>query len=103
MSEQTDGTPPSIECPVIVFRSGRKAETYLYMPATAEFEDLPASLRQQFGTPTYVMDLILTPRRKLAQVDVLQVIQAVNEVGFFLQLPPPTVKTAPKLPEQFLR
>lgn len=103
MSEETDGTPPSIECPVIVFRSGRKTETYLYMPATAEFKDLPASLRQQFGTPTYVMDLILTPQRKLAQVDVLQVIQAVNEVGFFLQLPPPTVKTAPKLPEQFLR
>ena len=43
------------------------------------------------------MDLILTPERKLAQVDVLQVIQAVNEVGFFLQLPPPTVKTTPEV------
>ena len=51
MSEETERCLPSIECPVIVFRSGRKAETYLYMPATAEFEDLPASLRQQFGTP----------------------------------------------------
>lgn len=104
MSEDTGGEmSAATECPVIVFRSGRKADTYLYMPATAEFEDLPEPLRQQFGTPTYVMDLILTPERKLAQVDVLQVMQAMVEVGFFLQFPPPTVKTTPELPEQFLQ
>lgn len=91
------------ECAVIVFRSGRKADTYLYMPAAAEFEELPEPLRQQFGTPTYVMDLVLSPQRKLAQVDVLQVMQALVKDGFFLQLPPPTVPVSPDLPEKLLQ
>ncbi len=93
----------TVECAVIVFRSGRKADTYLYIPAIAEFEDLPEPLRQQFGTPTYVMDLLLTPERKLAQVDVLQVMQAMVDVGYFLQLPPPAATLEAELPEKILR
>ena len=91
------------ECAVIVFRSDRKADTYLYMPATTEFEELPEPLRKHFGTPNYVMDLVLTPDRKLAQVDVGQVMQAMVEEGYFLQLPPPTVTTTPELPEPLLK
>jgi uncharacterized protein YcgL (UPF0745 family) len=49
------------------------------------------------------MDLVLTPQRKLAQVDVLQVMQALVKDGFFLQLPPPTVPVSPDLPEQLLQ
>ena len=91
MNKSTDKLPA--ECPVIIFRSSRKADTYLYMPSTAEFEELPEPLRKQFGAPIYVMDLVLTPERQLAQVDVLQVMQAMIEDGFFLQFPPPTVPT----------
>ena len=91
------------ECPIIIFRSSRKADTYLYMPATAEFEDLPEVLRKQFGAPIYVMDLVLTPARELAQVDVLQVMQAMTEDGFFLQFPPPTVPINAELPEQLTK
>ena len=61
MNKSTDKLPA--ECPVIIFRSSRKADTYLYMPATAEFEELPEPLRKQFGAPIYVMDLVLTPER----------------------------------------
>ena len=85
---------------VIIFRSSRKAETYLYMPATAEFEALPEPLRKQFGAPIYVMDLVLTPERKLALVDVEQVMQAMKEEGFFLQFPPLTGQSNPELPER---
>ena len=91
------------ECPVIIFRSSRKADTYLYMPATAEFEDLPEVLRKQFGAPIYVMELVLTPARELAQADVLQVMQAMTEDGFFLQFPPPTVPINTELPEQLTK
>ena len=98
MNKSTEKFPK--ECPVIIFRSSRKADTYLYMPATAEFEELPEPLRKQFGAPIYVMDLVLTPERQLAQVDVLQVMQAMIEDGFFLQFPPTTVPTNAALPEQ---
>ncbi len=88
------------ECPVIIFRSSRKADTYLYMPAAGEFEALPEPLRKQFGAPIYVMDLLLTPQRKLALVDVKHVIQAMVEVGFYLQFPPSTAQSNPQLPER---
>ena len=91
------------ECPVIIFRSSRKADTYLYMPATGEFEALPEPLRKQFGAPIYVMDLLLTRQRKLALVDVKQVMQAMLEEGFYLQFPPPTVQSNPRLPEQLIK
>ncbi len=90
----------SEECPVIIFRSSRKADTYLYMPATGEFEALPEPLRKQFGAPIYVMDLVLTRQRKLALADVMHVMQAVFEEGFYLQFPPPTAQANPQLPER---
>ena len=101
MNKSTEKLPK--ECPVIIFRSSRKADTYLYMPTTAEFEELPEPLRKQFGAPIYVMDLVLTAERQLAQVDVLQVMQAMAEDGFFLQFPPPTVPANADLPEQLTK
>ena len=101
MNKSTDKLPA--ECPVIIFRSSRKADTYLYMPATAEFEELPEPLRKQFGAPIYVMDLVLTPERQLAQVDVLQVMQAMIEDGFFLQFLLLSVPTNAELLEQLTK
>lgn len=101
MNKSTDEL--SEECPVIIFRSSRKADTYLYMPATGEFEELPEPLRKQFGAPVYVMDLVLTCDRQLAQVDVLHVMHAMQEDGFFLQFPPPTVPANAELPEQLTK
>jgi uncharacterized protein YcgL (UPF0745 family) len=36
------------------------------------------------------MTLLLDPQRVLARVDVKQVLEAINEQGFFLQMPPQT-------------
>lgn len=71
-----------------VFRSGRKAETYLYLAQGLSYEDLPPELRQAFGEPTFVMQLKLTEERRLARVDVRQVIADLDAQGFYLQLPP---------------
>jgi hypothetical protein len=71
-----------------VFRSGRKAETYLYLAQGRVFEDLPRELREAFGEPCFVMALNLTENRRLAHVDAGQVLEHLEEQGFFLQLPP---------------
>ena len=71
-----------------VFRSSRKDYTYLYLADGSKLEDLPESLLGAFGTPEFVIDLELSPERKLASEDVLEVMENLREQGFHLQLPP---------------
>jgi uncharacterized protein YcgL (UPF0745 family) len=71
-----------------VFKSEIKEDTYLYLSADTTFDDLPAELLAQFGEPAFVMALELSPERKLARVEVGNVIAALSDQGFYLQLPP---------------
>ena len=71
-----------------VYRSDRKSETYLYLMHGKAFDELPAALRQTFGTPSLVMRLKLDPGRRLAHADVDEVMDRLREEGFYLQLPP---------------
>ena len=72
----------------IVFKSAKKNDFYLYLKADSEFESLPKELRQYFGTPIFVMDLRIDEQRSLARADTLKVLSALEENGFYLQLPP---------------
>ncbi|MCK7550020.1 MULTISPECIES: YcgL domain-containing protein [Marinobacter] len=72
---------------VSVFRSSKKADTYLYVRRGQIWEELPESLRGIFGTPVHAMDLILTPERKLARTSGRQVLDAIADKDFFLQMP----------------
>ena len=71
-----------------VYRSERKTDTYLYLAHDNKFGDLPADLREAFGEPAFVMHLKLSPDRPLARVPVETVIEALEDRGYFLQLPP---------------
>ena len=73
---------------VNVFRSRRKADTYLYLPRGADFEQLPDALRQVFGAPELALSLNLEPGRKLARYTAEEVLAGLQDQGFFLQLPP---------------
>ncbi len=75
-----------MKCSVV--RSSLKDFTYLYLSAGHDYDDLPVSLRKIFGEPEFVMDLELTPERKLAYEDVDQVLQNLAEQGYHLQMPP---------------
>lgn len=72
----------------LVYRSDRKQETYLYLKADMAFEDLPEELQQNFGEPAFVMRLELAVDKKLARVNVENVMQSLKKEGFYLQLPP---------------
>ena len=71
-----------------VFRSSLKDFTYIYLRTGHDYDDLPDSLREVFGKPGLVMNLDLTPERKLAYADVHEVMKNLDEQGYHLQLPP---------------
>lgn len=72
---------------VSVFRSSKKADTYLYVRRGQIWDDLPESLRGIFGAPVHAMDLVMTPDRKLARTDGKQVLDAIADKNFYLQMP----------------
>ncbi len=76
----------SIDC--WIYKSTKKEEMYLYIRQQDNFEDIPEVLLQGFGEPVFVMQLALTPRRKLARANVQTVINNLQQQGFHLQMPP---------------
>jgi len=75
-----------MKCSVV--RSSLKDFTYIYLRTGHDFDDLPADLKRLFGKPEFVMNLELSPGRKLAQEDIGQVIKNLSEQGYHLQMPP---------------
>lgn len=71
-----------------IYRSPKKDEMYLYLAAEDDFECIPEALLKRFGRPQFVMQLTLSPERRLARVDVDKVMAGLRENGLFLQMPP---------------
>lgn len=84
MNDATAGAP--VRC--WIYRSGRRDETYLYLPEEDRFDEVPEVLMKAFGQPVFVMQLELSENRPLARVDVREVMDALADPGFFLQMPP---------------
>jgi hypothetical protein len=72
-----------------VYSSPRLRETYLYVDVREGFERVPADLLQRFGEPQEALSLVLDESRRLARVDAGDVLRAIRERGYYLQLPPP--------------
>jgi uncharacterized protein YcgL (UPF0745 family) len=71
-----------------IYRSERKAETYLYLVEALQLDDLPDALRRQFGDAAFVMRLEIEPETRLSRVSAADVARALERDGYFLQLPP---------------
>lgn len=69
-----------------IFRSDSKPGTYLYLHEEHSLEDLPSELLKLMGRYTEVMELDLSQRQKLAQVDIEQVKLDLQDKGYFLQV-----------------
>lgn len=72
-----------------VYKSQRKADTYVYLANRDDFARLPEPLRSRLGELVFVLDVVLTPDRKLARADVRTVRENLAAYGFHVQLPPP--------------
>ncbi|MEH6588191.1 MAG: YcgL domain-containing protein [Halioglobus sp.] len=73
---------------VQIFRSSRKEEMYLYVEKSKGLEDVPEVLMKQFGEAESVMTILLDPARKLARANTAEVMQNIEDKGFYLQMPP---------------
>ncbi|MCL1143068.1 YcgL domain-containing protein [Shewanella gaetbuli] len=72
-----------------VYKSSRKADTYLFVKKRDVFDDVPEPLMAMFGAPKLVMLVPLSKRDSLAMADIEKVKQQLDEKGYYLQLPPP--------------
>ena len=71
-----------------VYKSQRKADTFVYLAARDDFERIPESLRTPLGELIFVLEVALTPERKLARENTETVRQNLASRGFHLQFPP---------------
>ena len=82
----------------LIFRCSKKDEMYLFVPYQEDEQEalkgLPEALLGITGSLVKVMELDLSPERKLARADVNDVMAALDEKGFYLQSPPNEVLRA---------
>lgn len=71
-----------------VYKSQRKADTYVYLAARDDFACLPEPLRAQLGALQFVLEVALTPERRLARQDPAVVRANLAARGFHVQFPP---------------
>lgn len=74
---------------ITIYKSSKRAETYLYVLRNEQLARVPEELMVVFGQPIKVTDMLLTPDRKLARAKAENVLLALDEQGFYLQMPPP--------------
>lgn len=73
-----------------IYKSLRKDDTYVFLAARDDFTRLPEPVREPLGRLQFVMELALTPERKLARGDTAVVRENLALRGFHLQMPPPS-------------
>lgn len=72
----------------IVYRSARRAGTYVYVADEAALERMPAALKQGLGALSEVLRFELTPERRLAREDAQRVLANLASIGYHVQFPP---------------
>lgn len=72
-----------------IYKSTKKAQTYLFVKTRDDFSAVPETLMTTFGTPILVTLTNLATKEKLAFANLDKVKSSLNEQGFYLQLPPP--------------
>ncbi|XQW83693.1 YcgL domain-containing protein [Thalassotalea piscium] len=72
-----------------VYKSPKKAETYLFVKKRDDFSEVPDALKAMFGSPILVTIINLATKSKLGIADLDKVKENLLSQGFYLQLPPP--------------
>jgi uncharacterized protein YcgL (UPF0745 family) len=85
MTNTIDSTTPVL---CTVYRSNREAGLYVYVRRAEGLERVPVDLLTQLGPTSEVLTLQLTEDRKLARVRATDVLAALADKGYYLQIPP---------------
>jgi uncharacterized protein len=79
-----------------VYKSSKKSELYVFLGRRDDFSVLPETLLENVGNLIFVMNLELNSHRKLARVDVLEVMNHIQSKGYFIQWPPISAEFPPE-------
>ena len=71
-----------------IYKDRRRGETYLYLAERDGFDAAPQALLDAMGELEFVMELKLSPARKLAHARAEDVLCALTDRGYYVQLPP---------------
>jgi uncharacterized protein len=71
-----------------IYKSLSKADYYLFVKHDEDMSRVPDSLLSYFGKHELAMTLALSPEQKLAVASASEVLESLQENGYFLQLPP---------------
>ncbi|MCW8900143.1 MAG: YcgL domain-containing protein [Gammaproteobacteria bacterium] len=83
-----------MEC--VVYKSLKKDETYIFLPAEKPLSDLPNVLMVALGQTEMVMTLNLTADKKMARGNASEIMISIEKQGFHLQIPEnPHIKNNP--------
>lgn len=86
---------PIMQC--FVYKSLKKDELYLYIDRKDDFSKLPEPVFKSLSPLQFVLELELTPERRLAREDAGKVIDSLETKGFFVQMPPVLVPGSDKV------
>lgn len=75
---------------VEVYRSRRRAETYLLVRVEDGLSRVPEELVRHFGEAESSFRFTLTDERRLARIDPRELRDRLVQTGFWLQMPPPS-------------
>lgn len=78
----------------VIYKSSKKQDSYLYIEQEDDFSRVPEILISALGELVFVMTLDLSLQKKLARADIKQVISALQQDGFYLQMPNESEKLA---------
>ena len=79
---------------VAVYRSSRKADTYLLVRVEDGLCRVPEELVAHFGEAQFSFRFELAPGRRLLRIDAADLEARLLEAGYWLQLPPPAERPA---------
>ena len=71
-----------------VYKSESVDETYLFVDQKDGLDRVPKELLAKFPSPVLVTQFKLSPDRKLARADARRVIDSLEELGYYVQMPP---------------
>lgn len=71
-----------------VHRARRNSDTYLFVDHLEGFARVPEELLRALGGTERAMTITLHRERTLARAEAVEVLRAIEEQGYYLQLPP---------------
>lgn len=83
-----------------IYKSAKHEGMFLYVEREEKFERVPEPLLKSFETTVELMTVVLDENKKLAQANALDVMQAIQDQGFYLQITKQVDPDMQKIAEQ---